>query len=316
MTVRPANLEKVIRLEKAGYFPAPGENEQAFFDRVEKTSAVFEEFAGELQNGSAEFDSVRVKPEEQIPDSFVREAGDVTEQLYGFRISHVPGFFLTGGVGLLWGGCMIGDCDSGFSLFLIRNAFRNRSRYLIYDRRELFAHELCHAARMPLGDNPRFEEHFAYQTSGSSLRRGWGNCFIHSYDALLFVAGSLLLPIGQCLQLFLLPQLPIAPFWVLAFAYPLFLIIRNLCARRVLRKAECFLKQKGFSQPHFVLFRSTDSEIAELAKGNFPDSLNDLRLASLRFSAEEPAEKGGCCEQPQEGDLCPPHNDKSSDCQQ
>ncbi|MBO5308772.1 MAG: hypothetical protein IJW17_00230 [Lentisphaeria bacterium] len=281
-TVSPAEMEELPELDRAGFFPAPGETAEEFRKRVRKIRRVFSDFDKELRNGTAEFDGLKLSAAGSVPDEFVRDAGEVTEALYGFQIRHVPGFFLSRGVGLLWGGCMIGDTESGFSLFLIRSTFRKRSRYLVYDRRELFAHELCHAARMCLGENSRFEEHFAYQTSGSRLRRTFGNCFVRTYDALAFVGGSFLLLLGQILRVFLLPSLPIWPFWILALAYPFYLLLRNHAARRILKKAEHALLRHGFSEPQKVLFRATDREIEQLAAGVPPEQFRDLRWELIR----------------------------------
>ena len=276
-----AGMDELLKLDQAGFFPAPGETESGFLKRIQKERRVFADFGKALRLGLAEFDGMKFSAEDSVPEAFVSEAGELTDSLYGFQMCHVPGFFLSRGVGLLWGGCMIGDPESGLSLFLIRSSFRNRSRYLVYDRKELFAHELCHAARMPLNSR-RFEEHFAYQTSGSRLRRTFGNCFIHTWDALAFVGGSFLLLLGQILRLFLLPDLPIWPFWILALAYPLFLLIRNHAARRVLKKAENMLKKCGFSEPQKVLFRATDQEIVQLAAGVSPGTFKDLRWELIR----------------------------------
>lgn len=277
------NMDELLKLDRAGFFPSPGETEKEFCRRMEKERKVFADFDKRLRLGTAEFDSMKLSADESIPEDFIREAGELTGKLYGFEMLHVPGFFLSKGVGLLWGGCMVGNPENGFSLFFIRSAFRTRSRYLVYDRRELFAHELCHAARMPLGDNPRFEEHFAYQTSSSRLRRTFGNCFIRTYDALGFVGGSLLLLIGQICKVFITPALPSWPFWIIAFAYPLYLLLRNAAARRVLKKAEAALLRANYNEPHQVLFRSTDNEIEAMASGTSPDSFNDLRWQLIRY---------------------------------
>jgi hypothetical protein len=280
--IPPAEMEELLKLDQAGFFPAPGENAGEFLHRVQKVRRVFADFDKKVRLGTAEFESIKLSAAETVPPEFIREAGEITEKLYGFQMLHVPGFFLTKGVGLLWGGCMIGDTESGLSLFFIRSTFRKRPRYLVYDRRELFAHELCHAARMALGNNSRFEEHFAYQTSRSRLRRTFGNCFVRTYDALGFVAGSFLLLLGQILRVFLLPDLWIWPFWVLALAYPVFLLLRNHAARRILKKAEKNLLAAGYREPQKVLFRATDAETEQLAAGISPDNFTDLRWELLR----------------------------------
>ena len=76
-----------------------------------------------------------------------------------FAIDYVPGFYLFEKVGLLWGGCSIYDDETEMKVFLLRPAFKNKKRFLIYDRTELIAHELCHCARQVLHDHA-IEEFF------------------------------------------------------------------------------------------------------------------------------------------------------------
>ena len=104
-TVSPAEMEELPELDRAGFFPAPGETAEEFRKRVRKIRRVFSDFDKELRNGTAEFDGLKLSAAGSVPDEFVRDAGEVTEALYGFQIRHVPGFFLSRGVGLLWGGC-------------------------------------------------------------------------------------------------------------------------------------------------------------------------------------------------------------------
>ena len=170
---------RIAGLDAAGFMPLPGESEADFIKRSEGILACHRDFEEmlEVQGKLTVFDFVEVKKEEKIPPEIMEQAGEVTWNLYRFKVSHVPGFFLSRAVGLLWGGCLIGDPDEHFSLFLIRNSFRKKERWLFYRRTELFAHELCHSMRMELHEST-LEEYFAYQTSPSRLRRYLGNCFI------------------------------------------------------------------------------------------------------------------------------------------
>lgn len=263
-------LERGVAFDRAGFLPGVGEAAETFFRRVEETLAAHRAFEEELAAAGelVVFEDIRVSEAERIPAEIIAEADEVTGRLYDFRVSHVPGFFLSRDVGMLWGGCLIGDTEQLLSIFLIRGAFRNRERWLFYNRRELLAHELCHSMRQSLHD-PSLEEYFAYQTSPSPLRRYLGNCFIHDYDAILFVVPALLLLLIQCLNAFWLPQLPTWPAWPLAFAYPLFLLIRNGRSRHRVKRAAKALARMGVRRPEAVLFRSTAAEIAAI--GALPD---------------------------------------------
>ena len=198
----------------------------------------------------------------------------------------MPGFFLSRSVGLLWGGCLIGDPDERFSLFLVRNSFRNKERWLFYRRTELFAHELCHSMRMELHETT-LEEYFAYQTSPSWLRRYLGNCFIRDWDAVLFVIPALLLFAASVVRDFVYPALWIMPFWILAFIYPLFLFFRNARSRRVVKRAGKKLEQFGISDVQAILFRCTREELLQLGdladKAEFDRYAADLAQKELRW---------------------------------
>ena len=238
----------IAGLDAAGFMPLPGESEADFIERSEGILACHRDFDEmlEVQGKLTVFDFVEVKKEEKIPPEIMEQAGEVTWNLYRFKVAHVPGFFLSRAVGLLWGGCLIGDPDERFSLFLVRNSFRNKERWLFYRRTELFAHELCHSMRMELHEST-LEEYFAYQTSPSWLRRYLGNCFIRDRDAVLFVIPALLLFAATVVRDFLYHQLWVTPFWILAFIYPLFLLFRNARSRRVVNRAGKKLKRFGVS---------------------------------------------------------------------
>lgn len=259
--------QNILDLDAAGFLPGPGESAETFLARVQAISDAENALREQLEtDGTATvFESIHVSLEEAIPPEIIEEAGDITEELYGFRVRHVPGFFLSRDVGLLWGGCMIGDTVEPLAVFLIRGIFRTRERWLFYNRRELQAHELCHSMRQSLHDVEQ-EEFFAYRTSPSRLRRYLGNCFIRDYDAILFVIPTLLLLAAQIAQSFLLPRLPVWPFWILALAYPAWLLVRNQRARNRYFRAERNLTRWGIARPRAVLFRCTTPEIIEIGR--------------------------------------------------
>ncbi len=267
-------LERYAELDAAGFLPGVGEAAADFESRIAAIREAHRQFEEELSaNGEVKvFQEFLLKESERIPAEIIAEADDLTGELYDFRTVHVPGFFLSRDVGLLWGGCMISDTELPFSFFLIRGAFRKRQKWFLYNRKELLAHELCHSMRQPLRDVP-LEEFFAYRTSPSRFRRYLGNCFIRDYDALLFVIPVFILLGAVIVQSFLLPALPAWPFWILALAYPAYLLYRNARARHWVFKAAKALKRFGVEKPMAVLFRSTTPEIRELGKLKSPESL-------------------------------------------
>ena len=196
----------------------------------------------------------------------------------------MPAFFPTRGLGLLWGGCTV-ITDTGFPVFFLRRGFRARPKWFIYRRDELLAHELCHAVRGCLEDEP-YEEQFAYMTSDSAFRRWSGNCFRHEWDAVAFLIPVVLLLAAQIIVYTGLLNLPLWPFWIVAFAFPAFLVARNIPGRRTFFAARTKLEKAGFTIPDAALFRMTSDEIRTLARtpdaqiGNF---LNNKSGAELRW---------------------------------
>jgi len=262
------NLAELAGHDARGLLFAPGETLAEYLARLARLETALGELEADLANAgrSRLCPELPLRREDRIPAEIMAEAGAATDRHYAFRIDWVPGFFLSRSLGLLWGGCAISfPEDGGLSLFLIRSAFARHHRWLIYQREELLAHELCHAARMPLADRIH-EEWFAYRLSPSRLRRYLGNCFQSAADALVFLVPVLLLLVAQIVQLAnFIPGLPIWPFWLAAGAGPAWLLLRNHLAHRRLHRAIRALAGVGVRRPEAVLFRCSGAEIATLA---------------------------------------------------
>jgi len=257
--------ETPAALDAIGFIAGCGESAGELESRVQKCRLAWAELEEKL-NSAEETGCFGVKftASDRIPAEVIDEAGEITQKLYGFRMQEIPGFYLSRGVGLLWGGCLIGDPEENLSLLFLRSTFRNRTKWLFYQRKELMAHELCHSARQMICDLS-LEEHFAYQTSPSRLRRYLGNCFIRDTDALLFFVPTLILLAAQISRIFWLPALPILPFWIMALAAPLWLFARNTISRRSVKQAANALKRAGVEQFQAVMFRCTRSELDKIA---------------------------------------------------
>lgn len=273
-------IEELTALDAAGFIAGHGETEAEYLDRVSGIRAAHADFSERLHtSGSAEaLEGITVKSEDAIPGEFYDAPAEITRKLYGFEVRHVPGFFLSRKVGLLWGGCLIGDPDLNFSLFLLRGNFRHRKKWLFYSRDELLAHELCHSARQSLGEMT-LEEFFAYQTSPSWLRRIFGNCFIRDRDAVLFVLPSLILLCAELARGFLFPDFPAWIFWILALVYPGFLLIRNQISLNLVRRAKKTLVRCGVREPFAVMFRCTREELKVIAGLASPEELRAFAAA-------------------------------------
>ena len=262
-----AEIEKLSLLDAAGFLPGSRESAGEFLKRVRRSQKAHEEFEKLLaENAEQEvFGMFTVRGSDRIAPELVDEAAQKTKELYGFAVRHVPGFYLSRAVGLLWGGCMLGDAESGFSVFLLRNVFRKQRKFLNYRREELLAHELCHTARQGLHE-PVLEEYFAYQSSSSPLQRYLGNCFITDMDALGFVLPVMLLPVAEVVRALWVPDLPVWIFWLLAAVYPLFLFSRNFWSRRVVNRARRTVLAAGAEQVEAVLFRCTFRELQQFCR--------------------------------------------------
>ena len=283
------NPNTPYELDSHGLIAAPGESLESFATRIDellRTRARFDlSTGGQADPGPLEDEvGFKVGAAEPIDATIIAEAAEKTEKLFGFRADWVPAFFPARGLGLLWGGCTV-ITDSGFPVFFLRRGFRARPKWFIYRRDELLAHELCHAVRGCLEDET-YEEHFAYMTSNSAFRRWTGNCFRRELDAVVFLIPVVLLLAVQFVVYSGLLNIPLWPFWIAAFAFPAFLIARNIPERRTFFNARAKLERTGFANPDAALFRMTADEIRTLART--PDDriesfLEDKSAAELRW---------------------------------
>ena len=283
------NPDTPYELDSHGLIAAPGETLEAFAARVDellRTRARFDLCTGD-EAGSRSLEAevgFKVGVIEPIDARIIGEAAEKTENLFGFRADWVPAFFPTRGLGLLWGGCTA-ITDSGFPVFFLRRGFRTKQKWFIYRRDELLAHELCHAVRGCMEDET-YEEHFAYMTSDSAFRRWAGNCFRHEWDAFAFLIPVVLLLAVQFVVYSGLLNIPIWPFWIVAFAFPAFLVARNIPERRTFFAARSKLERAGFDNPDAALFRMTADETSTVAR--MPDDriesfLKEKSGAELRW---------------------------------
>lgn len=285
---RAPAVESAAELDSLGFLAAPGEDEAAYAARLKTEEEKIVRFRTQLQREKVlePYQGLIVDSHSEIPPEILDEAAETTRNAYGFEIRWVPGFFPVRGLGLLWGGCSIGSYEDIPALFIIRRSFEKKRRFFIYSREELTSHELCHVARSPLNDMP-YEEHFAYAISHSALRRYSGNCFKSEKDALFFLLPVFLLLAVQILRTFYRPDIPALPFWILAFVWPVWLLIANAKARKRYFRAESALRPYT-DRPQAVLFRCVSDEINAFADAaDDPEAvrkmLEDKKNSDLRW---------------------------------
>lgn len=261
------DIVSLAELDQRGLLLAPNENLVEYKKRLAGLDKSLHDIEKDIfqKDGIKFSDDLILCRENHISAEIMEEAAEHTRSFYDFNIGWMPGFFLSKRLGMLWGGCAIFLQNNALPIFLIRTNFAKSKRWLFYRRDELMAHELCHVARIPIGDKS-FEELFAYRLSPSRLRRYIGNCFQSQYDAILFIMPIFLLLFIQIFKtVFSLQWLPTYPFWILTILYPLFLLIRNQSARNHFFRAKQNLEELPFRNTLAVLFRCTKNEIFEIA---------------------------------------------------
>ncbi len=275
------STQALLEFDRWGLPPAPGEDHQAFAERLQKLADALTELENQLRK-HPQFEvapGIKIAHARKIPPAICEEALQQTQELYDVRPEWVPGFFANESFGMLWGGCALSDPESNLVLFIIRKIFSKKRCYLVYDRQELMAHELTHAAHQALNEL-KYEEYFAYRTAHSPLRKLFGGCFVRKYDAWAFLLPILMLPVAQMLNLMQIIAVNMSIFYLIAAIVPCGLAIRCLLTARTANRARKFLLKKQIRKPDAVLFRLTAKEIKVLSAGKMP-IIRDLRSQIL-----------------------------------
>ena len=285
--LRREELPALAQWDRRGLFPAPGENGEAFAQRLLRLQERLRECHGSLkEKGLYSLEGLSLKREAQVPPALLEEAGERTRRLYGFQGDWVPAFFLTPGMGWLFGGCTYSWPPDPFAVFIINERLRDRKRSFLYCREEILAHELCHVARGGL-DSQRFEEHFAYQTSHSAFRRNWGGIMHSQTDSFLFLGACLLLLLGQFTLPLLAPQLPLSLNLAPHPSNPTPPAPPHPHTTKTFQKALDALAHccgEDRQKARILLFHATDTEIHALARAQDPALLLDKwRQKCLRW---------------------------------
>ncbi len=259
----------LVDLDRRGFIPAETEGFADFAERLKRCRERVAEFEQSMAGEDAVFqvpgDDLTLRPSDRIPADLFVGAGRTTEELYGFSIDWVPGFFKD--CGLLFGGGAYSFPPDFFSIFIINEAFATQERWLIYGRQELLAHELCHVARSGFA-SPVCEELHAYQTAKTGFRRRFGGIVHRERDSYLFLGSALFLLVAQVARVFVpsLASLAIWPFWIPFILCSAFLLWRHLGLLRSYDRAGRLLGLACLpGRSRHILFRCTDAEIAELA---------------------------------------------------
>jgi len=191
---RKGDVKMLAEFDKRGLICGAHETLEEYCNRLQLFIKNLDEMESEVKkNGYLSLEDMKFANEERIPENSFKPSQKINRELYDFSIDWVPGFFLTPRFGMLFGGCAYSFDPDFFSLFIIRSSFKEKKKWLFYERDEIMSHELCHIARFAMNSH-KYEEQFAYQTSGSKFRRNYG-CMMRSawetYILMILLLGML-----------------------------------------------------------------------------------------------------------------------------
>lgn len=271
-------MECLAELDARGFLVGAGEDCATYAERLKALKARFEGMESALdEKGIFELEGLKFPADRRIPQELITNVATVTERRYSFGVDWVPGFFADRSFGWLFGGCAYYFHPEFFAVFILRRSFAKRSRWLIYNRDELLAHELCHVARAGLHSG-FFEEEFAYGVSTSRFRRLVGGLFRTGNEAFLILGAALLLLAVQMIRLFAFPGLPIWPFWLAMAGVVAYLAARLVQLRKLIRAARRAMAPIAGDATEAVLFRCADDEIMHISQAGDEQELRNWIL--------------------------------------
>ena len=247
----PEEQIKILdELDSRGIFMCHHENWETFVKRVSLLLQALREFdKGNIPEPLPKIINFSHKISEQLLDG----ANELIREKYKFTLPWTPCFFSRKATGCFSAGVQF-QVDEFLPLIFLQDAFAHKENHLGYNRREVLAHELTHAARMFFPDS-RYEEYFACLFYSSAFRQAAGGFF----RVLPMVAGGMGLFAGVL-------SLVSGIYWgELFFTVPLYFLYRELKRILQLKKAREKLLQLHLD-PLPVLVRLSDSEISLLAK--------------------------------------------------
>ena len=260
------NIDTLAAYDANGFLFGADESAEDFVKRLRLFQANRQKLEEALQkDGKYDAEGIIITPNDRIPNTLFAKIAEHTKRLYRFQIDWVPGFFIDPSFSLLFGGCAFCSYPDFFTMFIIRRTFKTQEKWLIYNRDELLAHELCHVARIALLSE-EFEETFAYQTSASPFRKLIGGIFRKQTDSFLFLGVTFILLFAQILRTQWLQTMPIWPFWSLVGLVFAWLLVRHAFHCRRLNSAQCHIAELFGAENAFpVMFRCTDEELHRFA---------------------------------------------------
>ena len=289
-------IDELVLLDSQGYFLAPGEEREAFLERVSALQKFQVDVQKQLdETGKFQLEDLVYFKDECVSEKDLYACQNQSKYIYQFQLNFVPAFFSSKGLNFLFGGMAISFEDTEnkykkgelFSIFQLRKCFRNKEKFLIYTRNEIISHEACHVARAPF-HALEYEELFAYQTSDSAFRRFVSPMLWRGSDMVILMLLLLLVFAGQVYG-FIASDFSYYMYgWVPFFSYLSFLSIRSYFSRKAFSRLRSKIV-KLCKKPELVdavMFRMTDIEIREAEKASnivdYLGSKKDLRWQVIR----------------------------------
>jgi len=275
------DLDVLVDLDRRGFIVGGDETAEQYGERLARLKTNIESMEQELvDTGRYHLDDVDVDADARIPAELFADPAEETRELFDFAVDWVPGFFINPSFSWLFGGCAYYVYPEFFALFIIRKSFADREKWLIYDRNELLAHELCHVARIGM-DSLFFEEHFAYMTARSGFRKAAGAVFRSPADSFALLGSTMLLLCAQLLHVIVFPSMVMWPFWCAVAGVIAFLCLRHSRDCRTLRTAIGNLESFCPGHGRAIAFRCTDDELFELAQMSGGDAVGEFVAACV-----------------------------------
>lgn len=241
---------ELLALNAKGFIPGPNETESDFLARIRATCE---------------------SREVSIPRAHWEWSKHHLKTLFDFEPDSLFAYYSNANL-TPWQGAACWICEKGIPRLQLREGFRKGTYLGLYSREETLTHESIHAARAAF-DEPENEEFFAYASSEKKWRRVLGPILKKPWEAWVLMAAltvGVFFPVGTWASLV----------WISAG------LIR-LAKQHGRRKRAGAMLMRLFGNKlvvRAILFRLTDLEIRQLAKGQRLEGDNSLRWRLIRLA--------------------------------
>jgi hypothetical protein len=251
-----------------GFFPALHETVSDFEQRMQNAIDWSENLWDEPLSLPSE--KIELKASSRLSKDQLKKDGQRCLERYGICPNWVPAYTDNQGLPLLTGGMAVQIWDeaqvSPKTWFQLKATYRDRPKWLIYERSEIISHEMCHVARLHL-NSKRYEETLAYGVSHSWLRKTLGGALLTPRDNMTFFV---VLFTWLCADMFQMFDVELGIFhWVLKALLPIAItlgLFRNVNIQKEVKTAEKALQKHVGDMAQTVLFCLNDEQIRAISQ--------------------------------------------------